>query len=195
MSTVPCFWIEPTGRGHIELRRYDNDPVDSCPGGSYHHAVVALDGEVEITKTPEGYIASIDDSIAHDDPRWPTKCENCDRLFGPDDNWQVNQKEHWVRPDTGEIACVSLLEAPPGAMWDATWWRTFREKTYEDGVNLFVMLPDGAAWNVDGPSTSGGGGWARTGDPRAVPPTVSATPSILTPAYHGFLTNGSLIGV
>ena len=47
-------------------------------------------------------------------------------------------------------------------------------------------------WCVDGPANNGPG-WDRTGDPTAVPPTVTATPSIQCRSYHGWLRDGKLV--
>lgn len=45
--------------------------------------------------------------------------------------------------------------------------------------------PDHLTVNAPEPS---GGHWTRTG----TPPTITASPSILTPRYHGFLQGGVL---
>lgn len=209
MTEVQCFWVYETGSSHHSLRRYrsrvydETDPSVAreavCPGApGYHNATASLEGEWAVVRTPEGYIAALDDdSIPHDDPRWPTKCEACDYAFVDDDAWQVNISEAWARNDTGETVGWGLYKLPAGAMWDAKWMPASYHGP--DGMALTVQLPDGTAWCVDGPSSESTAterrGWTRTGDPQAIPPTVSATPSILTPAYHGFLTAGKLVSV
>lgn len=117
---------------------------------------------------------------SHTDPLWPPRCEGrgCDYAFTAADQWQVFQG-HLFRTATGDL--VTTRHAPPGAMW----WNDWRGTGDPD---LFVMLPDGSEWNIDGPS-SGGGGWQRAG----VPPAITVTPSILTPRYHAFLTGGVLV--
>ena len=88
--------------------------------------------------------------------------------------------------DSGEV----LKTAPPGAMWNADWYKDSGIKPGPDGLWLIVKTPAGD-WFVDGPS-SNGPGWTREG---AVP-NVTARPSILMTSsgnYHGFLTNGQLV--
>lgn len=205
MSEVPCYWAEPTGEGRWGLRRFawgaasqkeGNEPTELCPEGQ-HDAQAVLPAVLPVARTPEGYVDALDgDAVPHDDPRWPSACERCGRPFPDTDEWQVNVLEFWARPDTGEVVSEDGVRAlPAGAMFDAWWWpHRFR---HPDGVSLCVQLPDGHGWLVDGPPSGSApeAHWERTGDPRAVPPTVSATPSILTPGYHGFLTGGVLRSV
>lgn len=200
MSEVECFWVTESGASHRSLRRYRGRAErDVCPGPmGYHNASVELEGEWVVERTAEGYIQALpDDFIPHSDVRWPTTCDACDYAFVPDDNWQVNISEAWIRRDTGEVVGWGLYKLPAGAMWDAIWMPEGYRGA--DNIALTVALPDGTAWCVDGPSSESTAdqrrGWTRTGDPRAVPPTVSATPSILTPGYHGFLTAGKLVSV
>lgn len=202
MSEVQCYWVEPTGECRWSLRRFawtagsgreGNDPTDLCPDGG-HDASAALEGRRRARRTAKGYIAAVPaDAVPRDDPRWPRECATCGRPFADTDEWQVNVLEDWRRADTGELASEGGVRAlPAGAMLDAWWWP--HRYRHPDGISLAVMLPDGLLWLVDGPASDAPpeSHWDRTGDPRAVPPTVSATPSILTPAYHGFLTGGVL---
>jgi hypothetical protein len=55
---------------------------------------------------------------------------------------------------------------------------------------MVALPPDGGddLWMVDG-TASNGPGWTREGKP----PKVTARPSILTPRYHGWLTDGFLV--
>lgn len=205
MSEVQCFWAEPTGTCRYGLRRFawsaasdkpGNEPTEACPEGQ-HDAQAELPEEHAVERSAEGYIGPLaGDLVAHDDPRWPTACERCGRPFPDSDEWQVNVLEDWRRADTGEVVSRNGIRAlPAGAMFDAWWWP--HRYRHPDGVSLCVQLPDGLPWMVDGPASGAApdSHWERTGDPRAVPPTVSATPSILTPAYHGFLTGGVLRSV
>lgn len=200
--TTPCFWVERTGEAEVSLRRY-SEADTPCPAGarSYHNAVVPI-GRVPLDERPDGTYSGNDDSVPHDDPRWPTACA-CGYAFAETDAWQVNHDAVYGA-DGREWPARSL---PPGAMLDARWspaaWKG------PDGLGLTVVLPEGPYvegetdtrgwwWNVDGPSNDGAGNlnahaWTRTGDPKAVPPTISATPSInAVGRYHGFLTNGVL---
>jgi hypothetical protein len=106
----------------------------------------------------------------------------CPYLFEDGDEWQVFQELLYVCKVTGEE--MTLRKARIGAMWDASW---YLEKG-PDGLSLVVRLPDGHDWHVDGPA-SNGGGWTRTGDA----PRITVRPSILTPKYHGWLTDGQLV--
>lgn len=202
MSEVECFWVVETGTSRHSLRRYrgTGEATDAkCPGpAGYHDASVRVEGEWAVVRSPEGYIQALpDDTIPHSDPRWPKTCDGCGYAFVDTDHWQVNIHEAWARADTGEIVGWGLYELPAGAMWDAKWMPAGYHGP--DGMALTVQLPDRSAWCVDGPTSDSTAaerrGWTRTGDPQAIPPTVSATPSILTPTYHGFLTAGKLVSV
>lgn len=118
------------------------------------------------------------DDIPHDDPRWPVACA-CGRPFAADDEWQHNR--HRLRRTPGGDL-VTSRDAPPGAMWTLDWDHA---ELGPDGHSLYVMLPDGQDWNIDGFAKSGGK-WTR----RGVPPLIVASPSILTSGYHGFLGGG-----
>jgi hypothetical protein len=94
------------------------------------------------------------------------------------------------------------LKHEPGKCWDG--WEDC------DGTHLFVMLPDGHLWDVDGragnctmPGDRRHRCWVRTGDPEALPPTVTAgkdgptcaagAGSVQSPGgWHGFLHGGWL---
>lgn len=189
MERIQCFLIEPTPRTERKLRRFCFSSDSKCAGRwGYHNGHTAF-GEgtyhYDIDKDGDKTIRWDDDheTPPHDDPRWPTKCDDCSYLFTPDDQWQVFREVIYVR-DTG--ATMTLRDCPPGAMYDAFW---YPEKG-PDGRALCVALPPGGGmdfWHVDGPS-KGGGTWTRSGEP----PFVTANPSILTPRYHGFLRNGWL---
>lgn len=207
MSTVACFWIESGKTARLGLRRFTfsraNADAVNCAGG-YHNAQVILEPEVRLKRTRDGYIAALEPgkgaAPGKRDRRWPKTCATCPYRFKPRDEWQVNQLERWIRPDTGATVGYGLRDIPAGAMWHAFWWP---EGSRFEGISLTVQLPDGLPWCVDGPTSdckdhdnrTGHRCWTRTGDPGVVPPTVTATPSILTPGYHGFLTNGQLVSV
>lgn len=124
---------------------------------------------------------------------WPTACGRCGTAIGPDDVTirQVNQALEYRRVDTGEMLYPLFRgsdEAYAGAMSEAWWW--FTDDVGPDGMRLRVILPDGMPWDVDREATNGGR-WTRTGDPKD-PPSLSVSPSIKTPGYHGYLTSGVL---
>ena len=181
MTDVKCFFLAPTDRCRIELRRYAGG--SKCTGVfSYHNASVPIAVEVN----PDQPKALGDDPrFPHDDPRWPPRCE-CGYEFAATDNWQVRYEQIYSRSDGGGEC--TLHDAPVGAMYDATW---YPEKG-PDGRSLMLVLPDSrpgihSVWTIDLPA-SGGGHWTRTGEP----PRITVRPSILTPGYHGFLTDGVL---
>jgi hypothetical protein len=189
-SRIQCFWLEPTELGRSSLRRYENHPYDpmpppSCPENRmrYHDTDVVLGdipypfGTADSDPTPE--------DIPHDDPRWPKACDVCGTPFKDDDHWQHNVHRLYRGSPDGKL--YSLRDAPPGAMYAATWY----PKKGPDGIALHVCLPPGGGddyWFVDG-SASNGPGWTRTG----TVPLITARPSIMTKRYHGFLTDGFLV--
>lgn len=196
----PCYLAEESGRSAAYLRRYRSDSDMRCPsmeGDHSYHTVSVRVEDVPTTKTEEGYYESVPVENYRDDPRWPTHC-TCGYEFDQtnfaeghasnSDVWQVLTHAMYVRKD-GESGEWPVSDLPPGAMFDAFWlpWKG------DDGISLSVVLPPDEpdrmnhVWHVDGPSSSGGH-WTRSGDP----PKVTATPSILTGKYHGFLTDGAL---
>ena len=180
MSSVKCFWLEDVRASRYRLRRYAGDLKCPLPTG-YHNASSAV-----IAETPEDpekdYSGTRPPVVEHGDPRWPKACA-CGYTFVIEDTWQIFSDAVYKRADTGEM--ITHEEAPPGAMWDASWW----PEKGPDGICLMVKLPDGCEWMVDGPSSNSKTPWERAGKP----PLVTARPSILTPGYHGFLTDGVLV--
>lgn len=208
-NVIQCFWIDPTDRATVSLRRYARVESAPCPGKyGYHNAHTPI-GECGVWSEPlasdpqhTGWRFEIKDGdVPADDPRWPVKCEYCEYRFTENDTRQVFERVIYQRLDTCER--MTLEEAPPGAMYDADWLRGFKYKDRGDGIVLMVLCPDRChggtyAWNVDGPS-SNGNGWERTGIAKSANPTVTATPSIGCGegmrCYHGWLRNGTLVSV
>ena len=192
-SRIECFWMEPTELASSELRRYQRiaygEPGESlayrCPGPlSYCNASIYL-GDVPYPFDPQGLLGYGSDDVPHNDPHWPETCEFCHRVFPPDDMWQHNVSRYFQGAPDGKLYTTSTM--PPGAMYDADWWNV----PGPDGVTLTVVLPPQGGfdvWHPDSPS-SNGTPWTRTG----TIPKVTCTPSVLTPRYHGFLTDGWLI--
>lgn len=189
---IACFLITPTGEACRSLRRYTARDDLRCPahGAWGHSAATALD-PAPLTRDARGYIIN-KDAVPADDPRWPTRCEACGYEFQPDDPRVVDHDEIYVGPDgrryhtrLTRLPVPGAEPAPPGAMWDAPWMAD--AWAGPDGRALYLRLPDGHDWFVDGPSRSGGH-WERTGEP----PRITARPSIASPGYHGWLTDGVL---
>ncbi len=188
---VECFWVEPTGKSLRTLRRYlrGEEPCPSEPG-EYHNASVELPESFDTTWSNDSesgarYVGAIDVAEYAGDPRWPTHCA-CGYEFREEDHWQVNQEPIFASAD-GRLAWTSPAyqrKPTPGAMFEIYWRPGLRK---DDGHAIAVVCPDGMVWEIDGPASSGGF-WSRTG----TPPKLSVTPSILTPGYHGYLTNGVL---
>jgi hypothetical protein len=178
MSTpVRCFWIEPAGIAVESLRRFCSKPERSRCAGVYgfHNASVDI-GNVPWTEVFYGRYDTANDRLKQDS-RWPKKCDACGYFFASDDDWQHGFDQKFRRVDTGET--FQIRRAPPGAMWDATWW----PGKGPDGRALTVMLPDGNEWLIDD------GRWRRKGEP----PRITVSPSIRTPRYHGHLIDGMLV--
>ena len=187
MTTVSCFLVKPTEREHRMLRRFTFGDTMTCPGFPQRHghdaSVSWMDGAV--IRTEDGYFGSLDESDwpSRSDPLWPNRCDSCEYTFQPEDMWQIAHDTYYRREDTSEEWLFRSL--PAGAMFDA-WWLPWKGP---DEQSLTLVLPDGIPWHIDGPCTgSPRRPWSRTG----VPPIVTARPSILTPGYHGFLTDGRL---
>jgi hypothetical protein len=154
----------------------------------YHDAQVPFD-QVEVPIDQSLLIYDGADVLAADDPRWPAACA-CGRPFTAHESRQLFSDRLYERVD-GAGERFSLRDAPPGAMRDAIEYHdSSRNMVGPDGVSLMVKLPGGPHewWCVDGPSNTGGR-WTREG---AIP-NVTASPSILTPRYHGYLRDGRLV--
>ncbi len=206
---VQCYWMDRTERVKRYLRRYVNNGSKCEKGYGYHNGETFIE-EADVIwyvfdndKERTEYVSSprVAD-WSKDDSRWPTKCNFCDYLFTPEDTYQVRDELIYVRPDTGER--FTEEEAPPGAMWNA-WWSQFKGP---DGLSLYVKLPNGHQWNIDGPANNctmpndhrqlNHHCWVREGTPPLL--TVgkngvtcgAGAGSILSGNYHGFLRNGVL---
>lgn len=186
MTEVKCFLVVDTGRDRLYLRRYAR-VASKCTGPMGYHNVSVSIGE---TDTP-GACESSDAPPAgyESDSRWPTHC-TCGYEFQASDHWQLFRRSIYCR-DTGEEWVQE--ELPAGAMYDAPWLKGVGGRNVgSDGLALHVVCPPARGWcdhwHVDGPANNGPG-WERTGDP----PNVTATPSIQTPRYHGWLRNGVLV--
>lgn len=215
MSKIRCFFLEPSQRAQVSLRRWrdserylrnpdgsfitekhgdkevlvkDKDYNGVCPKHTYCDASVAI-GECDFSNRA----ISITNEMRLD-PKWPKACD-CGYEFKPEDHWQWNELQLYKRMDTGEL--IILGAAPVGAMWYAPWYEDHEPVFYKgpDGKILMVKTP-GGDWCIDQRANNGprdAPGWKREG----VPPDVTATPSIGMGEgmkdYHGWLTNGYLI--
>ena len=181
---MQCFMVHPTSRFAVSLRRYASG--SACTGKfGYHNAVTGKLEEVQSAHNADRPVNG--DVHPHDDPRWPTKCDHCDYVFTDGDTWQYRAEEIYISEDGREML---LSDRTPGMMYFVTW-RTARlsphyESTWkEKRPPLQVVCPNGKEWCVDAIS-SNGDGWVVTGEP----PSITCSPSIAVPGYHGFLQNG-----
>lgn len=201
-----CFWLEPTDKRALYLRRYvSSDAGGKCElsGIGCHNASVRIEDSPD-EKDEEGYsqIVEVEPYLA--DPRWPAACA-CGYVFTDTDQRQLFQDTIYRRTDTGEV--FPLRDAPPGAMYDAWWAARFWKGP--DGRSLVVKLPNGTDWQVDGAANNctmpddhfqqKHHCWTRTGTPPLITvgnsfgPTCNAgAGSIQSGDYHGFLQNGVL---
>jgi hypothetical protein len=209
------FWIEPTDRVAVGLRRYHSPRGAgfTCEAG-YHSALVFTGEAAGVWRYDDGgRTLDVQPAVAHDDPRWPATCA-CGYAFTAEDTWQGWQELIYRRADTGQEVTLRQRQAsdvggpdpaPPGAMWDA-WWMSQRWRG-PDGIALTVRLPNGSDWMVDAEAsncTRKGDRthrcWIRHGDPKAGSVHVdkdgdtcaAGAGSIQSGDYHGFLHHGIL---
>lgn len=154
MTNIPVFFIEPTGRTRISLRRYRstrNEDAKKCPLPHGYHNKLVFITEAPERKSPEGWIEEVSVDVYQDDSRWPAKCD-CGYEFNPNDEAdkdQVSQDSIYRRTDNGQE--MTLQEAGVGAIWNA-WWMVERgSKTVgADGMCLVCKMPGGHDWMIDG---------------------------------------------
>lgn len=204
---LKVYWITPSDQERHSLRRFERcdydeqgyriTPAPPCTLGPYHDAEVILGvGPVRDAR----YNGFGDDSMPHDDPRWPTHCA-CGYAFQEDDHWQARGQRLWSGAPDGQL--YTLHEAPVGAMWDADWMPS--SYAGPDGICLVVKTP-GGSWMVDGTASNCTRPneqhqcWVRHGDPRTEVLHVdkngdtcaAGAGSIIIGNYHGFLHQGHL---
>lgn len=199
MGEIRCFLLERTDLARRSLRRYASIRDGAPAGCGFHNASVVVEDSVPFASEWNG---KGDDSWPHDDPRWPTHCA-CGHEFQPGDEWQHNLDRLFRCASTGRL--FRHQDAPIGAMAFGVSCGPASAQALARGVkggwkhdgaaldHLSVKLPDGTWWCIDEPASrdyrEGGSGWDRTGEP----PDVTANPSILTGAYHGWLRSGRLV--
>jgi hypothetical protein len=187
MGQIKCVLFERAPEIARFYRRYSSStPCPAMPGEySYHDATVPMD-----VVPLEGDTIHEQDMPPKDDPLWPKMCDRCKQYaFVDDDRWQVFVDWRFRNTETGEI--VNFRNLQVGAMYDCHWYG--KDMRGPDGKALVVILPDRTPWCIDGCAHPPGQppvmpAWTRTG----TPPNVSASPSILTPGYHGWLKDGVL---
>ena len=206
--SIRCFWLEPTQREAQALRRYANASCQAVPGGC-HDARTPI-GTAPAIRNEKGFHIEVPRATwpPRADLLWPTRCA-CGYEFKASDAWQLFSELLYVRTDTREEH--TLRSAPPGAMWDAWWYREGGHKggylgagPGPDGRCLMVKTP-GGEWYVDGrasnctmPNDDVHRCWVRRGEvpnitvDKAGDTCGAGGGSIQAGSYHGFLTNGEL---
>ena len=176
---VECFWLAPAGQTKVSLRRYSRNR--GCPAGS-----AFCNASVFLLNIPEDEDQDSGDLWPHDDARWPNRCASCGMQFREHDHYQLNHTRLYEREDTGQL--MTLAEAPPGALWDATWYDGARPPG-PDGIYLMARLPDGGDWFIDGPASGqpfASRSWTREGSL----PCITVRPSVKSSKWHGWLIDG-----
>ena len=217
MERVKCFWLEPTYTLRAWLRRYMRSGKDSqsCAHPSnygYHNAMFLLT-DIEDCKFGDNGVKSLtdldfDDILTrykppHSDPRWPRVCR-CGHEFDDTDEWQFFTRNLYRRVDTGEV--MTLDDAPPGAMFDASYLHDSPGWCGPDGRSIHVVLPNGNQWCIDSRCSNCTRKdddvhkcWVRHGEPPELTvdkngnTCAAGAGSIMSGDYHGFLRNGELI--
>lgn len=208
-TSAKCFMLEPTGKVDRRLRRYaaldakrpDVPPCPLRPGQySLHDSSEALD-VIDAAPDEKGRLTS-GDLWPHDDLKWPKAC-GCGYVFQAADEWQLFVERLYRRADTAEL--LTLRNAPPGAMWYATWYEHIPEWCGPDGKALVCVCPGGGVWHIDSVASN----CTRRGDKthrcwirHGTPPNITVDKngntcdagagSIQTDNWHGFLRNGVL---
>jgi len=200
---IRCFWLEPTDRQRLYLRRY-NGKLPCSESMSYHNAMVEIGESIEtFDKEKRRWVD--DGRTAKDfigDPRWPKNC-SCGYVFADTDEWQLFSSHIYRRTDTGEE--MTLRDAPDGAMWEAIWYSDIPGWCGDDGRAIICRVPNKHDWHIDGPCSNCTRPnephrcWVRHGEPPNLTVdkngnTCSAgAGSILTSEWHGYLRNGELV--
>jgi hypothetical protein len=139
---IPLFLLTETAESRRSLRRFhmseEGEPPCGDSGRSHHRAKVKI-GRFPTVRGEGNTLGLVDPADYHGDPRWPTQCDHCDYRFSEDDHWQVDQDPIYQTEDGRQM---SLSEAPPGALWEASWWERARVNG-GTGPAWVVRLPNG----------------------------------------------------
>jgi hypothetical protein len=136
----------------------------------------------------------------------PVKCMYCGKFTFTRENSSMcfsSSDTLYVNPVTKVCGHHLRDVVAPGAMWFCPWlveegvasWLSceYRRDWLGKRPPLCIRLPGGSDWMIDGVAYDNGkpkaNGWTITGDNVEA---LTASPSILTPRYHGWLTNGVL---
>lgn len=182
-EVIECFLLVPTEQYRVNLRRY-NSKGPSCLGNPRRRCQSSSPFKV----IPNTKFLTRDE-YPEVDMHWPQLCATCGHPFREEDDQKQISHELIYRWEGTEIE-LTRSDAPAGAMWNADWLDNIRAAG-PDGKRIYVRLPDGIDWYVDGESRqdSTKPGWNRTG----VVPNITVTPNVKTSSWEGSLTNGKLV--
>lgn len=216
MEKIKVFFLDPTDRQKLRLRRYSHPRKCAKDGWGCDASVEFGECDIRYREEKDGQftIMSSDDlKPSNADPRWPTACLKCGQPFEEGDERQLFTEQIYTRSDTGDR--TTLRAAPPGACWNA-WWISDRRKDGPKGCGYFVgpdgrclviRCPDGHDWMIDSrcsnctlPNDNEHWCWVRTGRPedgtlhvdKNGKTCAAGAGSIQTKNWHGFLHNGFL---
>ena len=198
MTRIRCFVVEPADHYTPIIGVMEDGPCMRLGNRetSLHSARVELPARAVVDdeeKCP---------SIADASLPWPTHCE-CGHEFTEAANRYSGADRKYRRPDTGEE--FALRDAPPGALWRATWYEDNDKNWCGADGQAWVCQTPGGSWHIDGranncakPDDHTHRCWVREG----VAPDFNVSKngntcsagagSILCGGYHGFLRNGYL---
>lgn len=215
-SSIDCYFVAPTGRAAIALRRHLSPPDGGtvlCPAHptwNSHWSSKRI-GDVACELRPSEtdgrsvwWIDYPDQKPSPEDPRWPTVCD-CGFVFPADAARYLDRWPLYAGVPGAEQS--RLRDQPPGAMWRADWLEetalpagtqsggAHNTRLGPEGWCVSVMTPDGE-WSID-TTSSNSGFWTRDSLPTDIKAgdriTITASPSILMRRYHGWLRGGVLV--
>ncbi len=230
-----CFMLDPLPAVRFWKRRYWGE---NCPSGQrVYHQAMELVGDFSFFNLRQGWLALVNayhpqplcvhmqNSLRYTpesiekiidflaqlsccDPyisQFPRKCECGDEYKGH--FFQAFERRLYQKRGTEDV--YTLHDAPPGAMYYASWYLDQDGKCRlwwdnQDSPPLIVRCPDGHDWVVDSraknctlPADKTHRCWIRHGEPPLITvdkagETCSAgAGSIMSPGgYHGFLREG-----
>lgn len=206
MPPLQTYWTEPSGLVTVSVRIYEEGACPLPGNAGYHDAMqlihAAEPAENWVDRDPDGFAHVRSHLVPANEPRWPRLCQ-CGFAFTAAATRQVWADELYTGSPGGALRALRHLE--PGASYNAWWIAKYRPMP--DGMSLVVICPDGHPWSIDErasnctmPDDHEHRCWCRHGDPRQANITVNKAGktcgagggSILTPRYHGMLTNGVL---
>ena len=177
------FFLEPTHFAEISFRRFTREQIASCSElGTGHDATCLVYMDIyDVHRVIE---------VDYSDSRWPRFCPQCGYKFTSYDQRQIVQNQIFKRTDSDFF--TTLMKAPIGAMWDASWMKDSEGVRINiDGMILVVKTTIGD-WFIDGPSVSGEY-WDRFGHPPNITVVQSTFIDCTTISLiDGFLNEVSL---